>query len=205
MAKRTPKVVDRTKPGLIALLNHTVVLTEYWAQEAVKRYPTWGLVSIRNYEQEELPVFGSGPRITLNFDDILIVSPRILRIYRPPLPGDVALLMEFAEYLRREPPPGLIIHCGSGISRGPAAAIGIFRTILGEHHEVPAIKHMQDAVERSITLGMRHHKQLAPNMRVIGLLDHQLTCRGKLVTEVLRSYYQHAPLTVAQILEDTKE
>lgn len=203
MDKAKPRKRKTLTPSLVGLLNNLLVVPNYWAEKVMNAHPDWGVVSILDSRVPEGDRAHSGPRITVRFDDVAADSARIRRAYRTASSSDIAELLEFTEFIRRDPPPGLLVHSAAGIGRSPAVALGLVRGLLGRDHEIPALRHMQAAVERGISRGFRHHRQVTPNVRVTGLFDHALECEGRLVDTVIQAYYRHSATTAESVLRST--
>jgi predicted protein tyrosine phosphatase len=130
--------------------------------------PTWPVPSaLHTYREHE--------RLELRFDDVIERVPGKV----PPGPQHIRQLLALGRRLLGEPAATrhLLIHCGAGFSRSPAAvALMLARA-------VPAIAPGDIAAEV-----LRLRPTAWPNLRVIELDDRLLDRRGELVEAASRIY-----------------
>jgi predicted protein tyrosine phosphatase len=130
--------------------------------------PAWPVPSI-------LGAYGEHERLELRFDDVIEPVPDKV----PPGPQHIRQLLALGRQLMAEPGATghLLIHCGSGFSRSPAA-LGL---ILAQ--AMPPLSGEDIAAE---VLRMRPNGW--PNLRMIELGDRLLDRRGVLVEAAARIY-----------------
>ncbi len=109
-------------------------------------------------------------RLRLEFYDVL----DDLDFARGPRAGDAAALVAFAQRIASD--SGILLtHCYAGISRGPAAALGVLATWLG-----------RESVDEAVATLFRIKPDAAPNARFIELIDDALSWDGDLLAALRR-------------------
>lgn len=166
------------------------VLDEPGALRAIGDLPSWALLSIRD---DGLPPLDLGdpaglpdwnkdrPRLDLAFDDYPTHDP--FGRWFPPQSSHAAKIVGFGLGLRDAPPKGLVVHCAAGLSRSPAAVLGVL-CAWGSTPEqacdeaIAAVRRGHDAGYRDEPTGIR------PNPRLVALLDAALGLHGGLLRAV---------------------
>jgi predicted protein tyrosine phosphatase len=122
-----------------------------------------------------LGAYGEHDRLELRFDDVIEPVPGKVA----PGPEHLRQLLAFGRRLMAEPAPirHLLIHCGAGFSRSPAAMALIMA------QAVPTIAPGEIAAEV-----LRLRPTAWPNLRMIELGDSTLDRRGDLVEAASRIY-----------------
>jgi predicted protein tyrosine phosphatase len=122
-----------------------------------------------------LGAYGEHDRLELRFDDV--IEP--VRDKAPPGPEHIRQLLALGRRLMAEPAPirHLLIHCGAGFSRSPAAVALLLAQAM------PAIAPGDIAAEV-----LRLRPTAWPNLRVVELGDALLDRRGELVEAASRIY-----------------
>lgn len=122
-----------------------------------------------------LGVYGEHDCLELRFDDVIDPVPDKV----PPGPQHIKQLLALGRRLKAEPAAArhLLIHCGAGFSRSPAAAALMLA------QAVPSIAPDEIAAEI-----LRLRPTAWPNLRVIELGDGLLDRRGELVEAASRIY-----------------
>ncbi|HAX79384.1 MAG TPA: hypothetical protein DCY88_27050 [Cyanobacteria bacterium UBA11372] len=130
------------------------------------------LISIGHPEESKPAGYHLVPhRLRLEFDDI----PLPISGYTPPGRKDVEKIISFGTSAGVSGEGDLLIHCGAGISRSTAAALGIFAASLKP----------QAALLRVILI----QPEALPNRMMVRFADEILGCNGKLI-EVTDNYIQ---------------
>jgi predicted protein tyrosine phosphatase len=122
-----------------------------------------------------LGAYGEHDRLELRFDDVIGPVPGKV----PPNPEHIRQLLALGRRLMAEPAPTrhLLIHCGAGFSRSPAAVALLLA------QAAPPIAPGDIAAEV-----LRLRPTAWPNLRIIELGDSLLDRRGELVEAASRIY-----------------
>jgi predicted protein tyrosine phosphatase len=122
-----------------------------------------------------LGAYGANERLELRFDDVIEPVPGKV----PPGPQHIRELLALGRRLMAEPTATrhLLIHCGAGFSRSPAALVLMLAQAM------PAIAPCDIAAEV-----LRLRPTAWPNLRIIELGDSLLDRRGGLVEAASRIY-----------------
>lgn len=182
-----------TRNALNHLLRDGILVTG--AQGAAKVLAStrgWAILSLRDEGIEPLwaDPLTVGPRLSLSFDDVTVVTPSIARRYTPCTQEDASRIVSFARELAKDPPVGLVVHCEQGVSRSTAAAVGVVAALLGPGNEIIAVRRMLDYVKAAYDKGLRTAVRVQPNLRLAALLDIELGSGGNLVRAIVDSFYR---------------
>lgn len=144
------------------------------------------LVSIGN-DQSKLPAgfdkMSPASRLRLVFDDVTYNRP--WGGYVPPMPDDIARLIQFAE---RAKSGNVLLHCAAGVSRSSASALIMLAMRHGAGNEQEAIDQLLADTKLATQLRLRDHEMITPNRRMVWLADQQLGRDGALYDALIMTF-----------------
>lgn len=140
------------------------------------------VVSIGSPETEPPSNFDAHParKLRLLFDDI---EREHSGFYEGPTLADAEAVVRFAEPLKTERNPGVVlVHCAAGISRSAAATLILLAAVLGPGREEEAVRKLVEVKERTAAAGARDPDEyIRPNRRLVWLGDEVLGRGGALL------------------------